>query len=220
MIRGLLVFMLLVLVAAAVTAFYLAWQINRTGARDLAQKADAIIILGARVETDGQPGPDLRARTLHAVSLFQQGLATTIICTGGYHNDPLSAASVARELAVSKGVPAESILLADGSMTTREDAASASNLMADQGLGSAILVSHPLHLERACLLFASHGIIAFPSPTSTNLSAIPWRTRAWLTAREAVGIAWLGLEQMGVPYEWSVQLSQWAYGPQPAQAVQ
>ena len=71
---------------------------------------------------------------------------------------------------------------------------------------------HPLHLERARLLFESMGITAHPSPTSTELDAIPWKTRSLLTAREAVGIIWIGLEELGVPYEWTLPLSRWVYG--------
>jgi uncharacterized SAM-binding protein YcdF (DUF218 family) len=212
-IRALLACVALLLLAGAVTFLYLGWRINRTGARDLAQPADAIIVLGARVEPDGQPGPDLRVRTLHAVDLFQRGLAPYLICTGGYRDDRLSAAAVACNLAISQGVPAEKVLLADGSMTTREDAASASQLMADHGWRTAILVSHPLHLERVRLLFEEQGITTYPSPTSTNLAAIPWPTRAWLTSREAAGIVWTGLEEIGVPYDWTVPLSHWIYGP-------
>jgi uncharacterized SAM-binding protein YcdF (DUF218 family) len=191
---------------------FLLWQINRTGAQDRAQPADAIIVLGARVEQDGEPGPDLRARTLHGVRLFKQGLAPYLVCTGGFHNDRLSAASVARDLAVSQGVPAEKILLADGSMTTGEDAVSARQLADTHGLWTAILVSHPLHLERARLLFEEQGIKVYPSPTSTDLDAIPWRSRAWLSIREAVGILWLGLDAFGVSYDWTAQLSHWVYG--------
>lgn len=213
LVRGLLTLIALVLLAAALTFLYLGWRINYTGAHDEAQQADAIVILGARVESNGQPGPDLRVRTLHAVELFQRGLAPYLICTGGYQNDRLSAAAVACNLAVSQGIPAERVLLADGSMTTREDAASAATLMTDRGWRTAILVSHPLHLERARILFEELGITAHPSPTSTYLDAIPWETRIWLTSREAVGILWLSLEEMGVPYEWTGQLSRWVYGP-------
>ncbi|NIV30769.1 MAG: hypothetical protein GWN58_15100, partial [Anaerolineae bacterium] len=45
------------------------------------------------------------------------------------------------------------------------------------------------------------------------LSTIDWETRAWLTAREAVGIVWIGLEELGLPYDWTVALSRWVYGP-------
>lgn len=212
LVRGLLTLVALVLLAGAVTFLFIGWQINHTGAQDRAQRADAIVILGARVEPDGQPGPDLRVRTQHAVRLFQRGLAPYLICTGGYRDDRFSAAAVACDLAVSQGVPAAKVLRADGSMTTREDAASAGALMLANGWQSAILVSHPLHLERARLLFEDQGIAIYPSPTNTHLAAIPWRTRAWLTLREVVGILWLGLEDAGVPYEWSVPLSRWVYG--------
>jgi uncharacterized SAM-binding protein YcdF (DUF218 family) len=210
-VRALLTLGVFVLLAGAAVFFYLCWQINHTGSHDEAQRADAIVVLGARVEPDGQPGPDLRVRTMHAVDLFQRGLAPYLICTGGYHNDRLSAASVARDLAISQGVPADKILLAEGSATTREDAASAGHLMATHGWRAAILVSHPLHLERARMLFEGQGITVHPSPTSTDLAAIPRKTRAWLTAREAVGIVWIYLEEAGVSYDWTLPLSSWIY---------
>jgi uncharacterized SAM-binding protein YcdF (DUF218 family) len=210
--RAVLTGMALLLLASTVSFLFLLWQINRTGARDQAQPADAIIVLGARVEQNGQPGPDLRARTLHGVRLFKQGLAPYLICTGGFRNDRLSAASVARNLAVHQGVPAERVLLADGSMTTEEDALSTRQLADAHRLQTAILVSHPLHLERARLLFEEQGITVYPSPTSTDLDAIPWLPRAWLSIREAVGILWLGLEALGVPYDWTERLSHWVYG--------
>jgi uncharacterized SAM-binding protein YcdF (DUF218 family) len=220
LIRGLLTLAILVILAGAITLLYIAWGVNRTGARDQAQQADAIVILGARVEADGQPGPDLWVRTLHAVGLFQRGLAPYIICTGGYHDDRLSAAAVARNLAISQGVPANKILLADGSMTTREDATRARDLMIAHGWQTALLVSHPLHLERARLLFEAEGLTVYPSPTSTDLAAIPWRTRAWLTAREVVGIVWFRLEDLGLPYEWTAPLSHLVYGPDAATEAQ
>ena len=209
---GLLALVTLVLVAAAVTLLYIGWRINYTGSHDQAQPADAIVVLGARVAADGQAGPDLRERTGHAVRLFQRGLAPYFICTGGYRNDRLSAATVACDLAVAHGVPADKVLLADGSMTTREDAVSARDLMLTQGWQTAILVSHPLHLERARLLFERQGITVYPSPTNTDLSAIPLRTRMWLTAREVVGVLWVSLEDLGVPDEWTLPLSRWVYG--------
>lgn len=203
------------LLLLAGSAFFLAlgWQINRTGAQDRAVPADAIVVLGARVEADGQPGPDLRSRTAHGARLFQQGLAPYLVCTGGYQGDRLSAASVACKLAVSLGVPADRVLLADGSMTTKEDAISTRDLLTSHGLQTVVLVSHPLHLERARILFEGQGITVYPSPTSTDLAAIPWLSRAWLTIREATGILQIGLESMGLPSNWTRQLSRWVYGP-------
>jgi uncharacterized SAM-binding protein YcdF (DUF218 family) len=212
LIRGGLTLLVLVVVAGVTTVLFIAWQINDTGVRDDAEPADAIVILGALVEPNGQAGPNLRARTLHAVNLFQRGLAPYVVCTGGYQNDRHSAAAVACDLAISQGVPAEKVLLADGSMTTHEDAARTADLMAAYGWQTAILVSHPLHLERARVLFEAEGLTIYPSPTSTDLGAIPWRTRAWLTARETAGIMWIMLEEVGIPYDWTAPLSRWVYG--------
>jgi uncharacterized SAM-binding protein YcdF (DUF218 family) len=212
LLRTLLTMTALVLLAGAVTFLYLGWRINRTGMRDRAQPADAIVVLGAQVMPDGQPGPDLWVRTLHAVELWHRGLAPYLICTGGYRDDRLSAAAVACDLAIAQGVPPDRVLLADGSMTTREDAASARDLMIARGWDTAVLVSHPLHLERARILFEAEGITGYPSPTNTDLGAIPWKTRAYLTAREAVGITWIALEALGIPYDWTIPLSQRVYG--------
>ena len=212
LVRGLLAGIGILFLAATAAFLVLCWQVNHTGSADAAQPADAIVILGARVEPDGQPGPDLRVRTLHAVSLYQQGLAPYLVCTGGYRDDRLSAAAVACRLAVSEGVPQARVLLAEGSMTTGEDAARTRDLALARGWRTAILVSHPLHLERARILFEEQGITVYPSPTSTDLGAIPLGTRAWLTLREAVGIVWIGLEKVGVPSGWTIQLSKWVYG--------
>ena len=219
LVRNVLTLLGLVLLAGLITIAFLGWRVNRTGADDQSQQADAIVVLGAQVRQNGQPGPDLRARTQHAVRLYQKGLAPYVVCTGGYEGDRLSAAAVARRLAISLGVPKDRIFRADGSMTTSQDAARARSLMASHGWKSAILVSHPLHLERARLLFEGEGINVYPSPTSTDLQAIPWQTRAWLTAREVVGIVWIGMEELGVPYEWTTQLSHWVYGAQPQAAA-
>lgn len=213
LVRALLILLALVILASIAQVVYIIWKINWTGAHDQARYADAIIVLGARVEPDGKPGPDLSTRTLHGVQLFERSLAPFIICTGGYAGDRMSAAAVARRLAIAQGVPADRVLVADGSMSTSEDAMSAASLMAAHGWRTAILVSHPLHLERARILFRGQGITVHTSPTSTNLGEIPWRTRCWLTAREAVGIMWNGLEQLGVPGEWTRQINRWFNDP-------
>ncbi len=210
--RVLLTAAVLLLLSGGFTFLFLLWRINATGARDEARRADAIVVLGARVTPDGQAGADLSVRTRHGVELFQRGLAPYFVCTGGVHDDRLSAAAVACRLAVSQGVPEDKILLADGSSTTQEDAARTADLMYARGWSSIILVSHPLHLERARILFEAEGLSVYTSPTSTDLAVIPWESRAWLTAREAAGILWIYLADAGVPYEWTAPLNRWIYG--------
>ena len=153
----------------------LCFKIDRQGSLDQARPTDAIVVLGAWVQADGQPSEDLSERTAHAVALYRQGVAPRIICTGGFSGDRLSAAAVARSVAVAYGVPTQDILLADGSLNTQEDAHQAAAVVKAHGWQTILLVSHPLHLYRARLLFEQEGLTVFTSPTNTNLSAIPLR---------------------------------------------
>lgn len=191
----------------------LAWQVDRLGQRDDARAADAIIVLGARVEADGRPGSDLTSRTYHAVDLWLAGYAPHIICTGGYKDERSSAANVCRRFAVELGVPVDHVQLADGTTNTVEDAAAAARVMADHGWRVAILVSHPLHLFRARWLFQEAGIAVVTSPTSTETSRIFPPLRAWYALRESGAILLTALDKWGwVPPKWTARLQAWSYG--------
>jgi len=189
----------------------LCFDIDRQGRVDQAQPADAIVVLGAQVLPNGQAGPDLEARTAHAVSLYQAGLAPRIICTGGVKGERSSAAAVAGNLASSLGVPQEVIFLADGSWKTQEDAVQTAAVMAQHGWQTAIVVSHPLHVYRAKLFFEGEGIVAYTSPTTTDVDGIAQPWRAYYTVREGAGVLWPYLEQIGLPAQWTARLQELVY---------
>ena len=110
----------------------------------------------------GQLGPVQPHR--HAVEVWKAGQAPHMICTGGFKNERLSAAAVCRRVAIQLGVPAERIVLADGTSNTAEDAHAAAQVMAERGWRTAILVSHPLHLFRARWLFEREGVTGCHQP--------------------------------------------------------
>lgn len=191
---------------------FLALQVDSLGRQDHAQPADAIVVLGARVEADGRPGSDLTSRTYRAVDLWQAGYAPHIICTGGFKDEPLSAASVCKRFAAELGVPDSLVFLADGSTNTVEDAQVSAQLMAAQDWRTAILVSHPLHLFRARWLFERAGIDAVTSPTSTETARIFLPLRLWYAGREAAAVIVTALHGWEViPAEWVAKLQTWAY---------
>jgi len=177
-------------VSAALVAAFLALcaAVNLYGLWDQAAPADAIVTLGARVLADGSPGPDLTSRTTHSANLFRAGFAPYLICTGGFAGDRSSAAAVSRNLAVQLGVPADRILLAEDSMSTQEDAEQVARIMHERQWTSAIVVSHPLHLLRARILFRREGIHVMTSPTPLEPGETSLETRAYYTIREALGI--------------------------------
>lgn len=182
----------LVLTLTAVTVVgVLAWQINRLGSQDYAEPADAIVILGARVDPDGTASSDLMSRTYHAVDLYQAGMAPVVICAGGVGGDRLAAGAVACRFAEQElGLPAERAWVVQDvdAWTTADEAAAVTGLMAQHGWQSAIVVSHPLHLYRARWLFGREGVEVLTSPTNTDLGRIAPPVRAWYTLREAGGV--------------------------------
>lgn len=194
-----IVFWLFVAIAAGFLALCAA--VNLYGLWDQAAPADAIVTLGARVLADGSPGPDLASRTAHSVALFRAGLAPYLICTGGLPGERSSAAAVSRNLAIQLGVPSERILLAEDSMSTQEDAEQVARLMRERHWQSAIVVSHPLHLLRAHILFQREGVRVMTSPTPLAPGETSLESRVYYTIREALGVIAALL-----PKEWAVLL--------------
>lgn len=213
--RTLLRALLFLLIPALLGFILLTWQVDRLGRVDAAREADVIVALGARVNQDGTPGSDLTSRTYHAVDLWNADIAPDIICTGGFRNEPLSAAAVCKRFAVDLGVPSEHVLIADGSSNTMEDAQVTAQLMAQKGWRSAVLVSHPLHLFRARWLFRRAGIDAVTSPTSTETNRIFLPVRLWYAMREAGGIIFTLIDGWSiVPDEWVAALQTRIYRSQ------
>lgn len=161
-------------VTSAIVGFVLvAWivtmvLVERAGRRDEAQKADAIVVLGA-AQYVGRPSPVLRARVDHAVSLWKRGLAPTLILTGGIGlGDTTSEAAVARKYAISKGVPDRAIVLEINGRTTSESMRAVARIMEDRERKSVILVSDPFHMLRLSILARRHGLEPYTSPTRTS----------------------------------------------------
>jgi uncharacterized SAM-binding protein YcdF (DUF218 family) len=142
--------------------------VERAGRRDEAQKADAIVVLGA-AQYVGRPSPVLRARVDHAVSLWKRGLAPTLIFTGGIGvGDTTSEAAVARKYAISRGVPDRAIVLEINGRTTSESMRAVARIMDDREQKSLILVSDPFHMLRLSILARRHGLQPYTSPTRTS----------------------------------------------------
>ncbi len=161
---------LLSLFAAVVLVFgTAAWGIVNYSTTDRKSPSDAVIILGAGVFGD-EPSPVFRERLNHGISLYQNGYAETILLTGGVGDGNIrSDASVARDYMIAQGVPEEAILMEEKSVITEENLKYAKEIMEEQGLSTAIVVSDPLHMKRAMLMAQDFGISAVPSPTPTTM---------------------------------------------------
>ena len=133
--------------------------IHHRGTIDNAEESDVIIVLGAGLLRDGRPGWALTRRSLHGAELWRRGMAPYVLCAGGKAESyPRSEAAACREVLLSRGVPADAIILEDRSRSTEENAIFSRRVMIDEGLLDAVLVSDSYHMLRASWLFQLQGI--------------------------------------------------------------
>src|SRR6266566_2559949 len=172
---------------------YLSRQVERQAAREEAQEADVILVLGA-AEYRGRPSPVLRARLDHALSLYKNKMAPILITTGGAGGDPdYTEGGVGRSYLIEHDVPSEAIIVEPEGETTAHSIAAAGEIMRRMGLKSCILVSDGYHIYRAKKMLEFQGITVYGSPRQSNPrgEAAEW----WLYFRQSVGyLLWaLGL---------------------------
>jgi uncharacterized SAM-binding protein YcdF (DUF218 family) len=78
---------------------------------DQREPADAIVVLGA-AQYNGRPSPVLRARLDHALELWNERLAPTIVVTGGVgRGDTQSEADVGRRYLLARHVPDSALIV-------------------------------------------------------------------------------------------------------------
>ena len=134
------------------------------GVEDDAQRADAIVVLGA-AQYNGKPSPVLRYRLDHAIALWQRGLAPRVILTGGIGTgDSLSEAAVSRAYVMSRGIPDSAILLENEGRTSSQSLRAAADLILARRGHTAVLVSDPFHMLRLEILGRRYGLDPYTSP--------------------------------------------------------
>jgi vancomycin permeability regulator SanA len=162
--------------AAAVLAVTpaIAARVATAGARhpiasDRFEKADAALVLGARVWPDGRVSRFLRERVVTGVRLYRRGLVDRIIMSGAAndssgHGEP----AVMRRLALAAGVPSEAILEDPLGLDTYSSCIRARDVF---GVRSVIVATQEFHVPRAVWLCERMGLEAqgaYPPPILTE----------------------------------------------------
>ena len=115
---------------------------------------DAIIVLGAPADTDGNPSPIQLARVTEAVHEYERGVAPRLIVSGGIDADrPVEAVVMART-AEAQGIPASAIFQEGQARDTIQNGCYSVRIMQSHGWHSAEVVSSGNHLPRAGLIFS------------------------------------------------------------------
>ena len=149
-------------------AVYGAFRIWQQGLQDETRPAGAVVVLGA-AEYNGRPSPIYEARLQHAVDLFHTGNYRFLMVTGGKQpGDRTTEAAVARQFAISHGVPADQILSEDHGRNTLESLDSVKSTLAARSITDAVFVSDRSHMLRVLRIAADLGITAYGSPTTDS----------------------------------------------------
>jgi uncharacterized SAM-binding protein YcdF (DUF218 family) len=158
---------------------------------DERREVDTMVVLGAGLLANGQPGQALTRRSLHAAELWHEGLVERVVCTGGQTPGlPRSEAAACRELLQQQGVPSSAILEEGRSTSTEENARFAADVLASNGLNGrpVLLVSDGYHMLRAEMLFAQAGLDTVISPVPNT--RITRRDYLWALGREVLAFHW------------------------------
>lgn len=159
------------------------FNIYQYGKTDEKQTSDVAIILGAETDKNGV-SPVYAERINHGIWLYENEYVDYIIVTGGKGEDAeFSDAYIAKQYAVSKGIPENMVCTEERSGITQENIVYSKKIMESNNWYTCIIVSDPLHLKRAMLMARDYGLQALSSPTPTTKYR-SWKTKLPFLLRE------------------------------------
>lgn len=138
-------------------------------------RADAIVILGCRIETSGLPGPAAARRVAAGASAFFAGVAPVVVVSGGRRWGARSEARALRLALERAGVPASAVVEELCSLSTHENALCSAAVLRRLGAGRAAVATCPWHMARALADFRAAGLDAIPVPTGVAEMSRPRR---------------------------------------------
>ncbi|HXG96992.1 MAG TPA: YdcF family protein [Gemmatimonadales bacterium] len=164
-------------------------------AHDQATGADAIAVLGA-AQYNGRPSPVFRARLDHAATLYQRGLAPTVLVTGGVGaRDTLNEANVGRSYLVHLGIPDDAVIPLAGGHDTFSSIDQVRRWFNGRDSRRVLLVSDGFHMLRLQIIARRLGLTPYTSPAAGSpIHANVRRNTGYLFA-----------EGFKVPFTWLFQ---------------
>lgn len=147
---------------------------------------DAIIVLGAQVKPDGTPSVQLQWRIDAAVKAWREHNSLIVVCGAQGGNEPAPEAHVMREELIRQGVPADSILMDDKSINTKQNIDNAMALLEGHEVDQVLIVTSDYHLPRAMAIAKDAGLEAsgLGSPTKLGINF-------WLKNHGREALAWI-----------------------------
>lgn len=149
---------LLAVITLAALLFLATLVLVFAGLHDDPAHADLALVLGSKVERDGTPSLRLRARLDKTIQLYQAGLFSKIITSGGTGVEGFDESAVMRDYLVAHGIPRENVLLDSAGTTTFASALNTAQIARQQNAHSVLVISQYFHLPRARLALQRFGL--------------------------------------------------------------
>jgi uncharacterized SAM-binding protein YcdF (DUF218 family) len=126
--------------------------------------ADAIVVFGA-AEYSGRPSPVFKARLDHAYDIFQKGIASVVITTGGAGEDPnYSEGGVGHDYLMRRGIPENSLIAETQGADTAQSARRVAVIMRTNNMKTCVAVSDQYHVFRIQKLLEHEGLRVYVAP--------------------------------------------------------
>jgi uncharacterized SAM-binding protein YcdF (DUF218 family) len=141
------------------------WWVAR---EDQHPPSDAIVVLGAS-QYNGRPSPVFAARLAHAVTLYQQHVAPSVVTVGGKQpGDAYTEAQAGKIYLHDHGVPRSAIVAVSTGSDTLTSLRAVEAQFKSRGWSTAVLVTDPWHCLRSRTMARDLGIKADTSPERTG----------------------------------------------------
>lgn len=154
-----------VLVAAVLVVGGTAYAVWKQARADERAAADAILVLGS-AQYDGVPSSVFEARLDHALALYEDGYAPTLVTVGGKQDgDRFTEAEAGSQWLQDAGVPPEAIVAVTEGTDTLRSMQAVDLVYDERGWHSLIVVTDPWHELRTNRIAADLGMSTLSSPT-------------------------------------------------------
>jgi len=134
--------------------------------------SDVAIVLGSKVNENGEPSERLKARLDAAKGLFIDSVVKYIVVSGGLGKEGYDEAIVMRNYLVDNEIPARFIVLDSEGNNTYLTAVNFVEINKKYSFKSVIIVSQFFHLSRTKLIFRKFG---FENLSTAHARYFEWR---------------------------------------------
>ncbi len=122
------------------------------------QNADCILVLGARVLSNGWPSHILEDRILTALDLYNDGISDALLMSGDHGRKNYNEVKAMKNYALRQGVPEDRIFMDHAGFSTYDSCCRARDVFCADKI---VIVTQRYHLYRALYIARSLGLDAY-----------------------------------------------------------